>query len=308
MRHITLIIFISLSIISMLTSQIPGESYIGRWDLTISKDAKDLPSWLEISKSGRGTLIGRFVYAMGSARPIAHVKVEGDQFSFSIPNQWEPTGLMSFKGHESEGSLKGTMTYVDGSVHSWEGIRAPTLERHDDPIWGNTQTLFNGSSMDGWHVDGTNQWNVEEGLLINTKSGGNLISDQVFDDFKLRVVFKYPEGSNSGIYLRGRYEVQIEDNYGKYPSSLFFGGIYGFLTPNEMAAKPAGQWQEYIITLIGRRVSVVANGKAIISDQIIPGITGGALDSREGEPGPIFIQGDHGAIEFKVIEITPALN
>jgi len=274
MRHITLIIFISLSIISMLTSQIPGESYIGRWDLTISKDAKDLPSWLEISKSGRGTLIGRFVYAMGSARPIAHVKVEGDQFSFSIPNQWEPTGLMSFKGHESEGSLKGTMTYVDGSVHSWEGIRAPTLERHDDPIWGNTQTLFNGSSMDGWHVDGTNQWNVVEGLLINTKSGGNLISDQVFDDFKLRVVFKYPEGSNSGIYLRGRYEVQ----------------------------------QEYIITLIGRRVSVVANGKAIISDQIIPGITGGALDSREGEPGPIFIQGDHGAIEFKVIEITPALN
>jgi hypothetical protein len=57
---------------------------------------------------------------------------------------------------------------------------------------------------------------------------------------------------------------------------------------------------------VGRIVTVIANGKTIIQNQIIPGITGGALDSREGEPGPIMMQGDHGVIEYRNIVITPA--
>jgi len=308
MRYLTVLILVFLSMTLNAQTPIPGESFIGRWDLTMTQGENELPSWLEISKSGHSTLIGRFVYAFGSARPIAHVMIDGDQFSFSIPNQWEAPGRMSFTGQKIDGGLIGTMTYVDGKTYNWKGVRAPLLERTDVPIWGTTQSLFNGKNMDGWHVKGQSQWKVEDGTLINMKSGGNLFTDEVFNDFMLRVVFRYPEGSNSGIYLRGRHEVQIEDNYGKYPSSLYFGGIYGFLTPNQMAAKPAGQWQEYKITLVGRRVSVVANGKAIITDQIIPGITGGAIDSDEGAPGPIFIQGDHGPIEFKVVEITPALN
>ena len=73
-----------------------------------------------------------------------------------------------------------------------------------------------------------------------------------------------------------------------------------------MAAKKHGEWQSYDITLIGRRVSIVANGMRIINDQIIPGITGGALDSKEGNPGPIMLQGDHGVIEYRNISIqTP---
>ena len=91
------------------------------------------------------------------------------------------------------------------------------------------------------------------------------------------------------------------------PTSLLFGGIYGFLTPNEMVAKAAGEWQSFDITLNGSRVTIVANGKAIIIDQTIPGITGGAIDSKEGEPGPLLIQGDHGPIEFRSIVITPEL-
>jgi hypothetical protein len=122
----------------------------------------------------------------------------------------------------------------------------------------------------------------------------------------LHIEFRYPKESNSGVYLRGRYEVQVEDNKGKEPSSTYFGGVYGFLTPNEMAAKAAGEWQSYDITLVGRKVTVVANGKKIICDQNIPGITGGALDSNEGAPGPIMLQGDHGPIEYRNIVITPA--
>jgi hypothetical protein len=83
------------------------------------------------------------------------------------------------------------------------------------------------------------------------------------------------------------------------------GGVYGLLSPNEMVAKDAGEWQTYDITLVGRRVTVVANGVTIIADQVIPGITGGAIDSREGEPGPILIQGDHGPVDYRNIIITP---
>ena len=115
-----------------------------------------------------------------------------------------------------------------------------------------------------------------------------------FKDFKIHVEFKYPKESNSGLYLRGRYEVQIADNIGTPPSSIYFGGVYGLLTPNENVAMKAGEWQSYDITLIGRRVTIEANGKTIIDGQNIAGMTGGALDNHEAEPGPIMLQGDHG--------------
>src|SRR5690554_2796017 len=119
--------------------------------------------------------------------------------------------------------------------------------------------------------------------------------------------FRIPEGSNAGIYLRGRYEVQIEDSpKDAHPSNVLYGGVYGFLTPSEISNLGPGQWQTYEITLVGRMVTIVTNGKTVISNQEIPGITGGALDSNEGEPGPIYLQGDHGPVEFSEITITPA--
>lgn len=127
-----------------------------------------------------------------------------------------------------------------------------------------------------------------------------------FTDFKLEAEFGYPVGSNSGIYLRGRHEVQIEDNYGMEINSHRIGGVYGFLTPYLNAAKKAGKWQRLEITLIGRLVTIELNGKKIIERQNIPGITGGALDSDEGAPGPILVQGDHGPVEFRKLELTPA--
>ena len=279
----------------------------GRWDIVISKDGKDLPSWLEVRHSGGHTLVGRFVYVDGSARPISEVKVSGGKFSFSIPPQWEKeTNYIDFEGAVSSDGLKGTMKYVDNKIYSWTATRAPLLKRTKDPEWGNPINLFNGKDLKGWHAMGNNQWVVESGILRSPKSGANLVSDDTFTDFKLHIEFRYPKGSNSGIYLRGRYEVQINDAKGSEPEDGLFAGIYGFLTPNEMMAKDAGEWQTFDITLVGRKVTVVANGKAVITEQLIPGITGGALDSKEGEPGPLLIQGDHGPIEFRSIVITPA--
>ncbi|NHF59250.1 DUF1080 domain-containing protein [Flavobacteriaceae bacterium TP-CH-4] len=279
----------------------------GRWNLIIEQDGKELPSWLEITHSGNNTLVGRFVYAFGSARPIAEVKLSDGKFSFTIPPQWEPgTGDMQFEGMLNGGELKGTMVYTDGNTYNWTGSRSPKLAYNENIVWGKPIALFNGKDLSGWHTEGESQWAVEEGVLKSPKSGVNLISDESFSDFKLHVEFRYPEGSNSGIYLRGRYEVQIADNKGLEPASIYFGGVYGFLDPNEMVAKEAGQWQTFDITLIGRRVTIVANGSTIVSEQNIPGMTGGAMDNREAEPGPILIQGDHGPIEFKSIVLTPA--
>lgn len=304
-KLLSTVVFLSATAFSITTAQ-ETNTLEGTWDMVILQEGKELPSWLEISHSGYSTLVGRFVYATGSARPIAEVKLNNGKFRFSIPRQWEPKGHdMEFEGMQDGDGLKGTMMYTDGKTYHWTATRAPKLDYIENPKWGEPIALFNGTDMTGWKALGENQWMVEDGILKSPKTGSNLVSEQEFQDFKVHVEFQIPAGSNGGFYLRGRYEVQITDDMGKAPSSVLFGGVYGFLTPNEMAAKPAGEWQSYDITLIGRRVTVIANGKTIISEQNIPGITGGALNSKEGEPGPFLIQGDHGPVAFRNITVTP---
>ena len=292
-----------------LTNAQTQEEIIGKWDLEVIKDGKVYPSWLEVKLSGVKTLVGYFVAESGSARPISEVFYRNGTLDFSIPPQWDGANYMHVSGKVSNDKLSGTILNNMGEAMSFTGDRAPKLIRTGEVQLSKLRSLFDGKSLDQWKgIDEIreNQWKVENGLLINPKSGVNLISEEQFNDFKLHIEVRYPANSNSGIYLRGRYEVQVEDSYGKDPSSILFGGIYGFLTPNQMAAKPAGNWQVFDITLVGRRVTIVANGQTVIHDQIIPGITGGAIDSNEGASGPIMLQGDHGLVAFRNISIqTP---
>lgn len=290
----------------------------GKWDITIEVDGKKLPSWLEIKHSGLRTLVGRFVGPGGSARPISRINLQNGKMSFAIPPQWEnePNDLKVEGTLDGPDRLKGSMTFPNGNTYSWTAERAPTLRRTTPPVWGKPIHLFNGTDLKEWHAadaapsewhnTGANQWKVESGILRSPHSGSNLVTNRTFDDFKLHIEFRYPKESNSGVYLRGRYEIQVIDSEGMEPSDVFLGGVYGFITPNEMVAKAAGEWQTFDITLIGRLVTVVANGKMIICNQEIPGITGGAIDSNEGAPGPILLQGDHGPIDYRNIIITPA--
>lgn len=312
LAHIAPLLFLfSLFFITTARAQqMKDPDVIGRWDLTLDKGGQSLPSWLEVQKSGTHTLIGRFCYAFGSARPISQVMEKDGKFSFSIPPQWEEgTRNMDFEFEVNGDAIKGTMVYTDGQTYNWTGVRAPLLARSKTPVWGKPIRLFNGKNTKGWHTDGRpNQWVVEHGILRSKKSGANLMTDKTFTDFKLHIEFRYQQGSNSGVYLRGRYETQIIDTKSGEPEPINnqFSSIYGFLAPNKMMAKNPGEWQSYDITLVGRLVTVVANGQEVICKQIIPGITGGAIDSKEGEPGPIFIQGDHGPIDYRNIVITPA--
>lgn len=279
----------------------------GRWDLTINMDGKPSPSWLEVRHSGYHTLVGELVGVVGSARPVSKINYSNNQFHFSLPPQWEQgDGDMVFEGSAGEDGLKGTVVFPDGKKYEWTGVRAPSLKPEREPVWGKPIRLFSGTDLKGWHAMGENQWRAENGILRSPRSGANLVSDERFRDFKLHIEFRYPKGSNSGVYLRGRYEVQIMDGNGSHPSPVELGGVYGFISPSEQVAKNAGEWQTYDITLVGRMITLVANGKKVICNQEIPGITGGALDSREAESGPLLLQGDHGPVEFRNITITPA--
>ncbi len=279
----------------------------GRYDLTLVNSGKSFPAWLEVHHSGTRTLIGQYVGQGGSARPISNIHFVNGRVSFSIPPQWDTASSdLVFEALFQGDSLLGTVTMPDGKKFSMTGVRAPSLRRTAETVWGTPVILFNGKNLEGWHTQGTNQWKAEGGELVSAASGSNIMTDRIFNDFKLHIEFKYPKGSNSGVYLRGRYEIQIVDSKGIEPGRDYLGAIYGFVSPEFMMAKDPGEWQSYDVTLIGRRVTLVANGRTVITNAEIPGITGGALDSREGEPGPIMMQGDHGPISFRNIVITPA--
>ena len=301
-------LFATLSPPTSVQQSATANDLIGRWDITMDENGKPAPSWLEVKLSGTKTLVGTFVGVTGSARPVAKINFDQGKFSFKIPPQWEE-GNQDFmiEGELAGAEIRGTIVTSDGKKYNWKGVKAPYLKRTAKVEWGKPVNLFNGKNLLGWKALGENQWVVKNGILTSPRSGANLISDQKFTDFKLLLEFKYPKGSNSGVYLRGRHEVQIEDSPKEaHPSNVLYGGVYGFLTPSEITALGPDQWQTFEITLVGRMVTIVANGKTVISNQEIPGITGGALDSNEGEAGPVYIQGDHGPIEFRKIVITPA--
>ena len=304
---------VSTLFIASLTAQEPAHPpVVGRWDLTVSGgEGRHLPSWLEVHWSGDRVLVGQFVGVVGSVRPISRLDFAHDTLRWSLPPQWEGgNGDFQFTGVFAGDSLAGSLTTSDGRQLAWSGHRAPALEHKGVVQWGAPRRFFNARDLTGWHVvAGENQWKAVAAVLTNTQRGGNLVTDAAYSDFKLHVEFRYPKEGNSGVYLRGRYEAQIEDSVVTSASGEATGGvgaIYGFLIPNQNAAKGAGEWQTYDITLVGRMVTVVLNGKQVICRTNIPGPTGGALDSYEEKPGPIMLQGDHGPVEFRNLTITPA--
>ena len=285
------------------------KAVMGRWDLVVQTPGGQQPAWLEIRHSGHQTLVGQFVGWHGSARPIARVDVNDGQLRFAIPPQWERgTSDLTVEGQLQGDQLSGSMVTPDGSRVTWTGSRAPALRRAAPPTWGEPLRLFNGVDLAGWHVvQGNNEWEVVDGVLRNVTTGGNLVTDQTFTDFQLQLEFRYATRGNSGVYLRGRYEVQVLDGPTEEPAPDLQGAIYGFLTPSAIVTNGPDEWNTFDITLVGRLVTVVVNGKTVISEQAIPGITGGALDSDEGAPGPILLQGDHSPIEYRNIVLTPAV-
>jgi 3-keto-disaccharide hydrolase len=287
--------------------------FLGRWDLTLYAPDRQYPSWLELAENG-GQLQGRMVGRWGNAHPILDVKIESSVLTFASPKNEEDTPKdMPFQAKLVGGKLAGTMSRPDGTTWRWTGERAPLLSRTTVAKWGKPIRLFNGKDTAGWHFDNpsaANIWSVKEGVLVSTAHGSNIITNRKFRDFKLHVEFNCKPNCNTGVYLRGRYEVQIADNAGQDPPNRQTGSVYGFITPSPLIPLNLGTWHSYDIRLIGRTVTVVEDGQTIIDKKEIPGITGDALDSHEELPGPIYLQGAeaHGGFSFRNLVITPAMD
>jgi type 1 glutamine amidotransferase len=173
--------------------------------------------------------------------------------------------------------------------------------------------IFNGSDLAGWHLrnaNGPKSWSAQNGMLVNTippeGHGTDLVTDEKFFNFTARYEYMIPKGANSGFYLRGRHEVQIlDDGDAAQPSNSSNGSIYSQYAPSVMASKKAGQWQTVEATIVGNKVTVILNGTKILDNVTCDRPSGGELDNRVTEPGPIFVQGDHGAVAFRNVRIKP---
>lgn len=281
-------------------------SFVGSWDLTVHRPSGDFPSWFEISESN-GSFEGRYVGIWGSARPILSIQLDGDSLEFALPSQYEgiETDLV-FRLTADGDTCSGSATIWDDEPHKVTGARAPSMVRKGDRIEGEPIDLLDaglGGFAARW-LDKDFNWSMIDGVLVNGAVGTDLITTALYTDFRLEAEYTNPSGSNSGIYLRGRYEFQILDDFGSAPSVGSSAAIYGFFAPSENAVKPSEEWNSAVIELVGRSVSVSLNGKKVLEEQI-PGITGGAMDSNEGEPGPILLQGDHGPVSFRKLVLTP---
>jgi hypothetical protein len=284
-------------------------AFLGRWDLTLQAPDRTYPSWLELRQEG-GAVSAQMVGRWGNARPLPRAEISEGKLTFVSPRDEEGAQAdLVFEGTLKGGMLSGTVNGPDGKTWKWTGRRAPSLHRGGAPVWGNPISLFNGKDLTGWHVSdakATKTWTVEDGNLVTPGNGPELINNSKFEDFMLHVEFNCGENANSGVYLRGRYEVQVETDSIDEPPSHHMGSIYGFLAPTPEQPRAPGKWQTYDITLVGRMVTVIQNGQVIINNKEIPGITGGALDSHEELPGPIYLQGsEKGRVMYRKIVITP---
>jgi len=287
----------------------PAEAMVGRWDLAIQDDSqKTLPSWLELKVEQRvwkASFVGRW----GNARPLSKVTVQGDHIEFVSPKEEEDSrNDLLFEGRLHGKVLMGSVKGPNGKLWKWTGKRAPALKPPSHINWAEPISLFNSRDFGGWTFDNptrASSWVVENGCLVNKSAGSNIATERKFQNFKLHIEVNCPSNANSGIYLRGRYEVQVEDDSIQEPPSHHMGAVYGFLAPTPEQPRRPGEWQSFDITLLGRYVTVAQNGQTIIDNKEIPGITGGAFDSNEELPGPIYLQGDHGGIAYRNIVLTP---
>jgi 3-keto-disaccharide hydrolase len=301
--------------------------FIGHWALTIPGGGA---GWLGLKESD-GQLKGEILWGGGSVVPVNSARVEGSTLVIqriyeskpkdasgktvavreteTIKATLEGDALKLTTEREKEGNVSGKASFSGKRI-----APVPPAPDISKLKFGKAIELFNGKDLNGWKVMGApSGWRAENGVLVNDaqqkegehKSYANIRTEREFEDFNLTLETRVPKNGNSGIYLRGIYEVQVADSHGKGKDSHNMGGIYSRVTPTENAARPAGEWQTYDITLANRHVTVILNGKKIIDNQPLLGCTGGALWSDEFRPGPIYLQGDHTSVDYRNIVLRP---
>ena len=314
-----------LAVFASVTIARAENSFIGRWALTIPGGSA---GWLGIEEKD-GALQGSILWSGGSVVPVQAVKVEGDTLTVTRISKSknsktgetdEITETITATAAGDDLKLTTSKVKADGKTFGlaeFTGKRIPPVPPAPDLSkvkFGDPITLFNGKDLTGWGLTNPkadNGWSVVDGVLMNRiekgKHFGNLRTDREFEDFNLKLETRTQKDSNSGIYLRGIYEVQVAETYGKPVDSHNMGALYSRITPTVAAEKPIDEWQTFDITLVDRHLTIILNGQKIIDNQPILGCTGGALTSDELKPGPLMLQGDHTSIDYRNIVLRPVV-
>jgi hypothetical protein len=294
---------------ALLAAPIFGQAanpLVGRWDFTVTTQRGTSATWLGITEKA-GAYTVWYQPSGGNCYEVKNFKVDGSHISIVMSPATDTRPAQTLELDAAGDKIGGVTKRGDNSTPI-AGVRAPELNRPAPAAWTDPEPLFNGKDLTGWVPIGNvnnNHWVVKDGLLLNEDHGANLKSTRTFDDFKVHFEVKCPDGGNSGFYLRGRYETQIEyEPLTENPPERRIGSIYGRITPKDIPRTP-GQWETFDVTLVGRTVTIVRNGVLTVDHQVIDGITGGALDANEGDPGPFYIQGDHtGGLAFRNITVS----
>ena len=313
--------FLPLTVTLFSGSLLAETAFTGNWALTLPSGGA---GWLGVEEKD-GALKSSVLWGGGSVVPTQKTQLtEGKLVITRLSKQKDKQITETLTITENGDSLTGTTVKVDEAGKSFGqvqfgGKRIPALPAKPDLSkvkFGEPVSLFNGKDLTGWRLikpDADNGWSVEDWALINRvdkKSGkhyGNLRTDAEFEDFKLTLEVRTQAESNSGIYLRGIYEVQVMESFGKPLDSHHMGALYSRITPSVNAEKPIGEWQTMDITLVDRHLTVILNGKTIIDNQAALGCTGGAMTSDEFKPGPIFLQGDHTNVDYRNMVLRSVL-
>lgn len=328
MKKIKLLLISALLLAATFTQAQPN-NFFGMWTIDIEGGSV---GWLNVHNE-KGFLDAELLWQGGSVVPVASVYLvdnktlvvtrtnnekKSDDRTFTITQQYQ----FKLKGDKLEGTLtvpaRDGLSIVTTKFKGWklpDPGPAPDLSKvkYGEPI-----DLFNGKDLSGWRLINPKQANgfkVVDCVLVNdpvNKEGqrlnfGNLRTEQEFNDFNLKLEVNVPQHSNSGVYLRGMYEIQVVDSYGNKLDPHNMGALYSRLTPSESAEKPGGEWQTMDITLCDRHVTVILNGKKIIDNQPVYGPTGGAMQADVFKSGPIYLQGDHGKVSYRNLVLTPIL-
>jgi hypothetical protein len=299
-----LVLLAPLLALTFALAQKSGNPFVGRWDITVTTPRGAYPDWMEVDANGATRVQPR----AGSVHPVTDVKFSGPHMTLTLNPAENGQPAVTWELTAEGDKFTGAQKRGGAAAGQLAGVRAPKLDRPMPAAWTAPEPIFDGKDLNGWEPDNpsANHWVAKNGELINESKGANIRTTRKFNDFKLHIEYNCPEDGNSGVYLRGRYEIQVEyEPAGANDRYHEMGSIYGFLAPAVQLPKKPGQWETYEVTLVGRRVTIIRDGVKTIDNQEIPGITGGALDSHEAEPGPFYIQGDHtGGMKYRNITIA----
>ncbi len=298
-----------------------SDPFPGSWGLTLPDGRA---GWLGVTKEGDGWAAS-LLWGEGNVLPVQDVQCDGKTLTF---RQEVAAGDKTIV-RQMTGACRGddlTLTVVEIRDDGTEGAKSKCTGRRSPPLpprpdlakvrYEPAVRLIDEHSLKGWRLveqNAPNGWTVKDGVLSNRvdpaspKRFGNLRTNREFQDFRLVAEVRTLAGSNSGIYLRGVYEIQIAESFGQPATSQTMGALYSRIAPSVSAEKPIGEWQRIDITLVNRHVTVVLNGVTLISNQPVQGCTGGALISDELSPGPVMLQGDHADIDFRNMFIYPVI-